>query len=237
MKHGNLKEVILLKKDKLVILESKFKIKLSNGINLVGFILTMMAGWIDAVAIRLLLNHSPTFMTGRAEKLAYSIFNADFEAFFLIGIVIIAFILGAYLSTLITRKTGLMGGLTFAGVLIIIGSFPVCLNHKIMDSVLLPMAMGGQNAATSLTMINRTTHLTGSATDIGINIAKGNWRMVYFWLMRWIGFPIGSLIGFNLVNLVESNSLTISSIMIMPAVIIIVTGVLQRLIFNIQLLE
>ena len=109
------------------------------------------------------------------------------------------------------------------------------MNNVTIDSVLVPMAMGVQNAATSLTRINRTTHLTGSATDIGINIAKRNWRLVGFWLLRWIGFPIGSVIGLNLVNLVESGIMSVSTILIIPAVIIILTGILQRFIFNIQL--
>ena len=217
------------------ILESKPKLRISDGVNLVGFILIMLAGWIDAVSVKLFLLHSPTFMTGRAAKLGYEVFNADFKAFWSIAIVVIAFILGACLSTIITRKTGLMGGLFFTGTLIIIASFPVCMNNVTIDSVLVPMAMGVQNAATSLTRINRTTHLTGSATDIGINIAKRNWRLVGFWLLRWIGFPIGSVIGLNLVNLVESGIMSVSTILIIPAVIIILTGILQRFIFNIQL--
>lgn len=216
--------------------EIKSKSWFSHGVNLVGFILIMMAGWIDAISIKLLVNQSPIFMTGKAEKLANSLFDSDFETFFTVGIVIIAFVLGACISTIVTRKAGLMGGLFLTGIIIIIAALPASLNHKTIDAILIPMAMGGQNAATSLTMINRTTHLTGPATDIGINIAMGNWRMVRFWLMRWIGFPIGAIIGFKLVNLVENNIMSLSTILIIPAMIIIITGIVQRFILNIQLL-
>ena len=98
------------------------------------------------------------------------------------------------------------------------------------------MAMGCQNAATSLTKINRTTHLTGPATDIGINIAEGNWEVVKFWLWRWIGFPLGSIIGFNLANLVDNNIISISSTLIIPAIIIILIGIIQKVILYIPLL-
>ncbi len=67
------------------------------------------------------------------------------------------------------------------------------------------MAMGGQNAATSLTDINRTSHLTGPATDIGINIAKGNWNLVIFWTLRWIGFSMGVVMAYKLVHIFKSN--------------------------------
>lgn len=99
------------------------------------------------------------------------------------------------------------------------------------------MAMGGQNAATSLTPINRTTHFTGPATDIGINIAKGNWKIVLFWILRWIGFPLGSVIGFNLVHMVNNNVINISTTLTIPAIIIISIGIIQKMFFNIPLLD
>lgn len=217
--------------------DSKHKIKASTGINIIGFILVVMAGWIDTVGVKLFLNESPAFMTGRGLTLGYLAFKWDVKALISVILVIIAFILGASISTIITRKTGLMGGLFFTGILIIIASLPICLKDITIDTILVPMAMGCQNAATSLTQINRTTHLTGPATDIGINIAKGNWKIVRFWIWRWIGFPIGSIIGFNLVHMVDINIINISTTLIIPAIIIILTGFIQKIIFDIPLLD
>ncbi|MCF6464850.1 DUF1275 family protein, partial [Clostridium sp. Cult2] len=132
---------------------------------------------------------------------------------------------------------GLTGGLCFTGVLIIIAAYFTNWNGITISTIIIPMAMGGQNAATSLTPINRTTHLTGPATDIGINIAKGNWNTVKFWLLRWIGFPLGSIIGFNLVHMVNRNVINISTTLVYPALIIIFTGIIQRVILNIPLLS
>lgn len=215
----------------------KSKLQISVQTNIVGFILIIMAGWIDTVGVKLFLNESPAFMTGRGLTLGYWAFKWDLKSFMSIVVVILAFIMGACISTIITRKSGLIGGLFFTGSLIIIASFPICLKNITIDTVIIPMAMGGQNAATSLTPINRTTHLTGPATDIGINIAKGNWQIVLFWILRWIGFPLGSVIGFNLVHMVNNNIINISTTLIIPAIIIITIGIIQKMFFNIPLLD
>lgn len=198
-----------------------------------GFILATMAGWIDTVGVRLFLNESPSFMTGRVKALGYHAFNLDFRAFFGIIVVILAFIFGAFISAKVSKRVGLMGGLILTGSLIFVGALPMCLKTMTVNTFLLPMAMGSQNAATSLTPINRTTHLTGPATDIGIYLANSNWKMVKFWIWRWIGFPLGSVIGFSLANLADKGLMSISTILIIPAVIIITTGILQKYIYNI----
>lgn len=233
----NLKEGILLESEDSYLVGSKYKIKTSAGVSIIGLILVIMAGWIDTVGVRLFLNESPAFMTGRGLTLGYWAFMLDLKAFIGIILVIIAFIIGACISTLITRRLGLTGGLFLTGTIILIASLPICLKDITIDTILVPMAMGCQNAATSLTLINRTTHLTGPATDIGINIAKGNWKIVRFWIFRWIGFPLGSVIGFNLVNLVNNNLINISATLIIPGLIIILTGVIQKTIFDIPLLD
>jgi uncharacterized membrane protein YoaK (UPF0700 family) len=230
-----MKEGRLLNEKDSIAINNKFKI--STQVNIVGFILVTMAGWVDTVGVKLFLNESPAFMTGRGLTLGYWAFKLDLKAFMSIVLVIIAFIIGSCISTIITRNIGLSGGLIFTGILIIIASFPICLKEITIDTIIIPMAMGCQNAATSLTQINRTTHLTGPATDIGINIAKGNWRIVRFWILRWIGFPLGSIVGFNLVHMVNNNIINISTTLIIPAIIIILTAIIQKIIFNIPLLD
>ena len=218
-------------------IEIKYKIKNSIGINVIGFILTTMAGWIDTIGVRLFLNENASFMTGRGFILGYLAYKKEFKIFMSILLVIIAFIVGAFISTIITKRIGLSGGLFFTGILIILSSLPISLQNPIIASFFLPMAMGGQNASTSLTEINRTTHLTGPATDIGINIAEGNWKVVKFWIYRWIGFPFGSIMAFNLINLVNKNVVSVSVTLIIPGIIIILTGIIQKLIFDIPLLD
>lgn len=215
----------------------KSKTKNSIGINITGFILTTMAGWVDTIGVALFLGQRLSSMTGRGHTLGYWAYNRELKMFLVIALIIISFIIGAAISTRITGKIGLTGGLLFTGVLIIIGSFPFNLQNSILSAVFVPMAMGCQNSATSLTEIKRSTHLTGAATDIGINVAKGNWKIVRFWIYRWIGFPIGSFIGFNLVNLVKNNKISGSVTLIIPAIIIMLTGILQKKFLDIPLLD
>ena len=213
------------------------KIKNSTQINIIGFILSIIAGWIDTIGITLFLTERSSFMSGRGAILGYCAFKGDLKTFMSIMLVIISFIIGACISTIITRKSRLAGGLCFTGVLLIIAALCNIWQETTITTIIIPMAMGSQNAATSLTPINRTTHLTGPATDIGINIAKGNWNIVKFWILRWIGFPLGSVIGFNFVHMVNKQIINISTTLILPAIIIILTGIIQRFTFNIPLLD
>lgn len=213
----------------------KNKNRNSIGISLVGFTLTTMAGWLDAVGLSLFLNQRSASMTGRGHILGYWAYKSDFKMFMTIVLIILAFITGAFLSTKIARKRGLTGSLFFSAGLIIMASIPFVLRHSILYAIFLPMAMGCQNAATSLTDIKRTTHLTGASTEIGINIAKGNWKVVRFWMYRWIGFPLGAFIGFSLADLVKMDIISISITLIVPAIIIILTGITQKKFIDIPL--
>lgn len=215
----------------------KSNIKIITPINIVGFILTLVAGWVDTIGLELLLDERSSFMSGRGATLGYWAFKGELKTFMKVAVVVVAFIIGAYVSTKITKKSGLTGGLLFTGILIIIAAFHTCWNCITIAAIILPMAMGSQNAATSLTPINRTTHLTGPATDIGINMATGNWNKVIFWILRWIGFPLGAIIGFHLVHMVNHQEINIYTTLFCPAAIIILTGIIQKLTIDIPLLD
>lgn len=215
----------------------KLKISYKSQINILGFILIAMAGWVDAVGINLFAKESGSFMTGKGRNLASLAFKGDFRTFFIIIIVIISFIIGAFISTLITKNFGLTGGLFFSGGLIILAVILMNIVKFTIATIVIPMAMGGQNAATSLTEIKRTTHLTGAATDIGINLAKGNWEESKFWIFRWIGFPLGAYFGLKSVHFVNIGRINNYIPLIIPAFIIIITGVIQKFLFDIPLLD
>lgn len=215
--------------------KSKFKELMK--IHIVGFVLSSMAGWIDAVGINLFLSESPAFMSGRGLILGYLAFTGDIISFLSVVLVIMSFIFGSYISTIITRKKGLSGGLFFVAALIILADFPISLRNRVLDTIIISMAMGSQNAATSLTPINRTTHLTGATTDIGINIAKKNWNIVVFWALRWISFPLGAVIGFALVELFNNHLITLSATLFLPAFIIFLIAIIQKKFLHIPLLD
>jgi uncharacterized membrane protein YoaK (UPF0700 family) len=215
----------------------KTNIKILTPVNIVGFILIMMAGWIDAVGVHIFLNENSSFLTGRAVKLGKCIINGDTQKIKSILLIIISFIVGACISTLITKRVGLIGGLLFTGIFIIITAFTTSIKGINVAFVTIPMCMGGQNAATSITDINRTTHLTGPATDIGINIAEGNWNLVVFWVLRWVGFLMGVMIAYKLIQLFKIKTINFSYMLFIPGIVIILTGIIQKKIVDIPLLE
>jgi uncharacterized membrane protein YoaK (UPF0700 family) len=215
----------------------KTNIKILTPINIIGFILVMMAGWIDTVGVHIFLNENSSFLTGRAAKLGKYILNGETQKIRDILLIIIFFIVGACISTLITKKAGLIGGLLFTVIFIIITAFTTSVKGINVAFITIPMCMGGQNAATSLTAINRTTHLTGPATDIGINIAKGNWNLVVFWVLRWVGFFMGTIIAYKLIQIFKIKMIDFSYTLLIPGIIIILTGIIQKNIFDISLLE
>ena len=71
---------------------------------------------------------------------------------------------------------------------------------------------------------------------MAISIARREWKEVRFWLYRWIGFPLGSFIGFHLADMVESGIINISLTLLIPATVIILTGILQKKFLDIPLL-
>lgn len=228
--------IVLEIEDRIKPIEEKNRERLIKT-NAIGFILSAIAGWINAVGINLFLSESPSFMSGKGLVLGSSFLSGDLKAFMSVSLVIISFIIGACFSTLVTSKKGLSAGLFLAGALIIISSIPYTLRNEVMDTIIISMAMGAQNAATSLTPLNRTTHLTGPATDIGISLAKGNWRRVGFWGLRWISFPIGAAIGFVLVEMFHKDIISLSLTLFLPGILIIVMGIIQDLFLHIPLLD
>ncbi len=217
-------------------------------VNIVGFLLITMVGWIDLVGVKLFFNQRCAFMTGRASAIGENLANRNItEALFVSCVLVISFMIGAGISAKVTKKSGLIGGLTLTGLLVITAAILIgpaaesmdatkkltgfMVRNRVILGILLPMALGCMNAATTLTPINRTTHLTGPATDIGINFALGNWSMCIFWLFIWIGFPLGAFLGMFLVLKGLSPALNLA----IPGIGIILIAMVQKATVNIPL--
>ena len=213
-------------------------IKIVTDNNIVGFILVMVAGWVDTVGLKIFLHERVSFMSGRAAQIGEWLASNEYKKLTVIAAIVIAFIAGAGISTRITRKWGLTGGLNFTGLVLFLSAFLVYTDHVRFVSIAIPLAMGSQNAATTLTAINRTTHLTGPATDIGIKLSLGDWSGAIFWMLRWIAFPIGAFLGHEFIEIaIEHEHLNTSLALIIPSIVIILTGLIQKKVFDIPLLE
>lgn len=208
-------------------------------INITGFVLAFVAGWIDVFALRFVLKENTSFLTGRVAKLGESLLQGDISGFMLLILIILSFVIGAFVSAFVTQRKGLSAGLYLSGIAILITALLVLVGDKTTNFAffLIPFAMGAQNAATSLTPIGRTTHMTGPITDIGIYMSRGNWRCVLRLVIRLFAFVLGTTASFCLLGLVDENSFLAALAIFVPGLIVILTGVLQKKICDIPILK
>lgn len=167
----------------------------------VGFILIFAAGWVNIQGLRMGMLDSMSYMTGRGVRIGTSLFEGDFYGLMYAVFTVIIYMTGSFIGAKITRKKGIGRGLictalflsVVAGVPAMSGSFVAGHFSGTQSVVLLFMllSMGCMNGCTSLTKIGRTTHLTGTATDVGLHLALGNFQTSLFHMLRWIGFFMG----------------------------------------------
>lgn len=205
-------------------------------IHIAGFILALAAGWVDTLGVYVFLGENSPFLTGRVVKLGKYLVSGETKKMLAVLILVAAFTSGAVLATLLTKKRGLAAGLGLTGLLLILTPFLARPASFDLALLTIPLAMGAQNAATSLTGINRTTHLTGPTTDIGIYLAQGDWKMARFWSLRWLAFFLGVVSSYLLLRLTGDSKLALY-LMLLPGLAISLTACGQKFIFRIPLLD
>lgn len=134
-----------------------------------------VGGYTNALAI-VSLGITVSHVTGIVTNIPIQFFKPDFYYFFIFLGAIIAYLFGAMLGYYLLLYNG--PGLPLvieAIVFILIGLLsPSHIIDKNILSVFAAICMGLQNAITSRSPMDRTTHLTGLITDLGIAIVKGN---------------------------------------------------------------
>lgn len=220
------------------------KVQILTPVNIVGFILITMAGWIDIIGLRVFFGERSAFMTGRASALGASIIEQDTAKIMVVLVAVLSFIAGAVIGTKQTKKHGLTRGLLttaalllLAGLLMAIdgGKGTIVTGALGITAVLIPASMGCMNASTSLTSISRTTHLTGPTTDIGMSIANEDWNMAVFWILRWLGFLVGAMLGLVFMDLALGQSHPALLAFLIPSITIALTAIIQEKTVNIPL--
>jgi len=166
-------------------------------IYLIGMICLFNAGWIDSIVLYDVLNESVTYMTGNFTTLGRSLAEGAWAPFTEVFILIGGFLFGSiingvllktetfssnnkYTLSLLTQSLLMALGLCLIGY-----KLQITQNHLIF----LAIAMGMQNSLTTVYLgaIVRTTHLTGTLTDLGIQIGRmlsgkshEKWKILFF---------------------------------------------------------
>ncbi|MBT9137848.1 MAG: hypothetical protein DDT31_00389 [Syntrophomonadaceae bacterium] len=190
--------------------------------------LAILAGYLNAFSTVALLFERSAHMSGRATDLGrgfmafFVLTDAAartrlFEEAVIILIITASFLAGAILGAKLMRTIGLGKTIMMIGVFIGVSSIMVLIGlpsgvinvfslERSLWAILLCIPMGMQNAATSVTSMGRSTHVTGTLTDLGISIAEGTYKKTIHLSCRWGGFVGGSGIGLGIFLAVPSLS-------------------------------
>lgn len=203
---------------------------------LAGFVLIFSAGWVNIQGLKLGILDSLSYVTGRGVRIGTAMFEGDISSLIYIFFTLSFYIFGAYLGAKITQKKGIGYALIVTSLLLF--SVPVLLLYRdfqfvsdmssyslseefvLMATIFMTLiGMGAMNGSTSMTSIGRTTHLTGAATDIGVNLAIGKRRTAMFHLLRWVGFFMGAFSAMCLYSVWSSNHSLLTTFPLVPIVL------------------
>lgn len=173
-----------------------------------GVLLAAVAGCVNAVGFLSMHHQAVTHLSGTVSIIGTELARNDFAPAGKAALVILGFFAGATLSSYTIRQNVLKFGRRYGGVLMLEGVLLVaaCFCYRLgwwAGDALAAMACGMQNAmATSYSgSVIRTTHVTGTVTDLGI--ACGRWLRgqtvdhgrVILLASLLLGFLTGSFLG------------------------------------------
>jgi uncharacterized membrane protein YoaK (UPF0700 family) len=184
-------------------------------IALAGGMLCMNSGWVNAVAFRG-FDGGVTHVTGTSTAVALNLATGEPEEFLRSTAKILAFMCGAIISGgYLGRSRLFKGGPRYAHLLILVSAALAAAcgaemaGYNFAGALLLAVSSGVQNALTTLYSgaVLRTTHVTGTVTDMGVEIGmilfqmdlSGSWKLkVYFCLLlAYIGGGFLGAVCFN----------------------------------------
>lgn len=194
--------------------------KLPRWIEVGGFLLAAMAGYVNAVGLLGFSHQAVSHLTGTSTLLGLKLVNGNgIEAVHLL-LIIASFVIGAIFSGFFIENSALQVGRRYGVALmaegIILLAAMICLNDGLkLGHYFASMACGLQNAmATTFSgAIVRTTHVTGLFTDIGIIIGaklRGHAldvRKLILLVILICGFVSGGVMGAILFNTYQFNAL------------------------------
>lgn len=178
-------------------------------------------GMVSAITFESFMHAAVGYATGNFTFIASYLVHGEIKLFLSTFFILMSFLLGAILSGIITsHKSYVRYDISFLieGLFIFIAT--IGLIHGVnICMYLLAIALGLQNGATTYygNSIIRTTHMTGTITDLGIAIAQKfiknydipSWKLIIYSLLI-LGFLFGSILGIVLFYLCNYKGLFIS---------------------------
>lgn len=214
----------------------------------------ILAGFVNATTTLSLLFERSSHMSGRANDLGKGIIapfivedeirkNVLYEEALIILIITLVFVFGSYLGAKLFTKIGFGKSIIAVGLPLALASLSVFIGvssgiegnfcyARVWWAFILVLPMGMQNAITSLTPIGRSTHVTGTLTDLGISIANSEKRKFVHLFLRWAGFVVGTslgLLGYVLIPSLSIRLLISTAYIVFTGVFFLLPAVKEKL--------
>lgn len=187
-----------------------------------AFIMSFNGGYINSFSLVSILKNSVAYVTGNLTISAELFEKGDYVNFVYLFVLVFCFLLGSIVSGLIVKNQNFKLDRRYDAslilqLLLVLASFFLLLYGYHQASYLLALTMGMQNAMTTDygSALIRTTHMTGTMTDLGILFS--HWisgRKVSFWKIRLylcliIGFTVGAILAALIYSLIHAYTLLV----------------------------
>ncbi|MGV8146718.1 MAG: DUF1275 family protein [Alkaliphilus sp.] len=205
--------------------------------------ITILAGFINTTTTLSILFERSAHMSGRANDLGKGLIapfivtdgvakSKLYEEAVIILIITIAFVVGSFIGSKFLKKIGFGKSIITVAVPLVLASVAVFFGvdagiegnfcfARALWATLLALPMGMQNAITSLTPIGRSTHITGTLTDLGISISTSDKRKSIHLFSRWVSFVAGAALGLLAYMVIPSLSIRL----LLSTLYVVLTGV------------
>lgn len=171
---------------------------------IVAAILSFWAGGVNGLATLSILFERATHVSGRLADIGIDAILNPINAAFMF-LIWVSFVGGSYLGGALLNRIGLTKGLVLQSLLLLAAAIAVRVGFsanspddfgigKAVMAFMLPFAMGFQNSLTTQLPLDRTTHWTGSSTDLGICLSKREFSESLFICIKILSFIVGAAI-------------------------------------------
>jgi uncharacterized membrane protein YoaK (UPF0700 family) len=167
-----------------------------------GLLLTATAGWVDAVGFVRLQGFYPSFMSGNTTRLGIALSDEQWNVVIIAAAVLALFFAGSVCGGIVAtiEARWRLAAVLALEALLLLGALGAALGGREREALLLlPVAMGVQNAAVYELRPGATTFVTGTLFRAGYELARAVvGKPDAAWLpqlLTWISFALGAAAG------------------------------------------
>jgi uncharacterized membrane protein YoaK (UPF0700 family) len=182
--------------------------RLPKWVEIGGFFLALVAGGVNAIALRGFNHQGVSHLSGSSTLLGVELAAGNFPEVVHLALIVLSFVVGAVVSGFVIGGESLQLGRRYSVALLaesaLLLSAMVFLDRgSLLGHYLASGACGLQNAMTSTYSgaVVRTTHVTGLFTDLGVTLGlwlrgqRADKRRVVLYFTLIAGFIIGGVLG------------------------------------------